>query len=391
MAESSDTSTIDEKKQESDSTTNGSYYSNIRSFVWNVFVLFILFIIYCSCSGLLLYSCKLAQSNIMPTDIHCSPYTDSKPNIQPIQTNIFTTYTDPQMSMKLKFPYSEYNSSNKILDMFHEYKNKATSNFLANYLISIIESIIQFNYSSFTTILNMLNGLPEIILVIFGPIILSFVSMFMFFVDNIYLIYLWFVNMGWFFKTNTNDSGTGKPTWEDVTFVSPFNYACAIGLIILFVVLLFFSMPLLSVLSGVSIAYCLLSGIAYEAELNGKNITSATIIQDVFKYYKTPIISVFSFFVVVSAFSKLGTIPGVFSIVTVALIYYGVISIDIFKPISKDHLSKLVSNNQAKKTCTYESAKSKQGTIYTMLFGQSGGGNITKELKNISKHLHRSK
>jgi len=389
MSESSDTSTIDEKKQESNSTTNGSYYSNIRNFVWNVFVLFILFIIYCSCSGLILYACKLAQSNIMPTDIHCSPYTDSKPNIQPIQTNIFTTYTDPQMSMKLKFPYSEYNSSNKILDMFHEYKNKATSNFLANYLISIIESIIQFNYSSFTTILNMLNGLPEIILVIFGPIILSFVSMFMFIVDNIYLIYLWFVNMGWFFKTNTNDSGTGKPTWEDVTVVSPFNYACAIGLIILFVVLFFFSMPLLSVLSGVSIAYCLLSAIAYEAELNGKNITSATIIQDVFKYYKTPIISVFSFFVVVSAFSKLGTIPGVFSIVTVALIYYGVISIDIFKPISKDHLSKMVSNNQAKKTCTYESVKSKQGGLYNMLFGQSGGGNITKELKNIGKHLHR--
>jgi hypothetical protein len=112
-------------------------------------------------------------------------------------------------------------------------------------------------------------------------------------------------------------------------------------------------------------------------------------IQDVFKYYKTPIISVFSFFVVVSAFSKLGTIPGVFSIVTVALIYYGVISIDIFKPISKDHLSKMVSNNQAKKTCTYESVKSKQGGLYNMLFGQSGGGNITKELKNIGKHLHR--
>ena len=33
--------------------------------------------------------------------------------------------------------------------------------------------------------------------------------------------------MGWFFKTNTNDSGTGNPKWEEVTFVSPFNYWCA--------------------------------------------------------------------------------------------------------------------------------------------------------------------
>ena len=235
MAESSDTSSID-KKKESKTTTKDSYYSNIGNFVFTVFILFIMFIIYYASSGLILYACKLAQSNILPTDIHCSPYTDTKPDIQPIQTNIFTTYTEPQMSMKLRFPYNEYNSSNKIIDMFNEYKNKARSNFLANYFISIIETITQFNYSSLNSILNMLNGLPEILLVIFGPIILSILTMFIFLADNIYLIYLWFVNMGWFFKTNTNDSGTGKPKWEDVTFTSPFNYACAIGLLILFAI-----------------------------------------------------------------------------------------------------------------------------------------------------------
>lgn len=389
MSESSDTSTIDEKKQDSKSKNKGSYYSNIGSFLFTVFIIFIIFIIYYSSSGLILYACKLAQSNILPTDIHCSPYTDTKPNIQPIQTNIFTTYTEPQLSMKLKFQYNEYNSSNKIIDMFNEYKNEARSNFLANYFISIIETIIQFNYSSLNTILNMLNGLPEFLLVIFGPIIVSIITMFIFLADNIYLVYLWFVNMSWFFKINTNDSGTGKPKWEDVTFVSPFNYACAIGLLILFAILFFFSMPLLSVLSFLSIVYCLFSCIFYAAEFNGNNITSATVIQDVFKYYKTPIISIFSFLVIVSAFTKLGTIPGVVSIVTVALIYFGIISIDIFKPINKEYLSKLVSNKQAKKICSYnETLQSKHGALYSMLFGQSGG-NITKELKNIGKHLHR--
>lgn len=89
-----------------------------------------MFIIYFSCSGLILYGCKLAQSNILPTNIHCSPYTDTKPNIQPIETNIFTTmFTKPQMSMKLKFPHNEYNASNKILDMFYEYKTKQVQTF----------------------------------------------------------------------------------------------------------------------------------------------------------------------------------------------------------------------------------------------------------------------
>jgi hypothetical protein len=95
--------------------------------------------------------------------------------------------------------------------------------------------------------------------------------------------------------------------------------------------------------------------------------------------------------VILSAFLKLGTIPGVFSMITLALIYFGIITIDIFKPINKEHLSNMVSYNQAKKTCSYnETVKNKHGALYNMLFGkQSGGGNITKELKHIGKHLQR--
>ena len=90
----------------------------------SIVLLFIATTIYYTGSGLILYACKLAQSNILPTDIHCSPYTDSKPNIQPIKTNIFSTGGDNPLSMKLSFPYNEYNSKNYIIDMFREYKNE---------------------------------------------------------------------------------------------------------------------------------------------------------------------------------------------------------------------------------------------------------------------------
>ena len=83
---------------------------------------------------------------LLPTEKKCYPYEDTKPDIQPVETNIFTTFTDPMLSLKLRFPYDDYNGSNKILDMFREYKNQANSYFLANYLISIIESLIHFNY-----------------------------------------------------------------------------------------------------------------------------------------------------------------------------------------------------------------------------------------------------
>jgi hypothetical protein len=326
----------------------------------------------------------------LPTDVHCSPYTDSKPNIQPIKTNIFTTGGDSPLSMKLSFPYNEYNSKNYILDMFREYKNEPKSNFLANYFISMIETIIQFNYAAFNKILDMLNGLPETILVVFGPIIVAFISTLLFIADHIYLLYLWFAQMGWFFKTNTNDSGTGKPSWEDVTITSPFYYWCAICLVILFFILFFFSLPLISILAALSMSWCMFSCVMYKAEMGGKIISALPIIKDTFKYYKTIIMSIISLFVVVNAFSLLGPIPGIFAMLTLALIYFGIISIDLFNPSAKENLTPVVSDTQAKKVCTFkEPIKEKHGLLYSWIFGQKGG-NITKEIKEIGKKLSRN-
>jgi len=391
MSESSDTSAIDEKKkEESNSSDKGDYLKNIGSFMTSVVVMFIAITVYYTGSGLVLYACKLAQSNILPTDIHCSPYTDLKPDIQPIKTNIFTTGGDSPLSMKLSFPYNEYNSKNYIIDMFREYKNEPKSNFLANYFISMIESVIHFNYSIFNKILDMLNGLPEFLLVIFGPAIAAFMTTIIFILDHVYLIYLWFAQMGWFFKTNSNDTGTGNPKWEDVTFVSPFNYWCAIGLVILFAILFFFALPVISILAAFSISWCIFSCIMYKAEMGDKIISALPIIKDTFKYYKTLIMSILSFFVIVSAFSKLGTLPGIFSILTLALIYFGIISIDLFNSSGKNNLSPVVSDNQAKKTCSFkEPPKEKHGLLYGLLFGQKGG-NITKEIKAIGKKLSRN-
>lgn len=391
MTVKNDKSAIEDKKNASLQSNTSDYLTNLGNFVWTVVVLFIIIAIYYSASGILLYACKLGQSNILPTDANCFPYEETKPNIQSIKMNIFNTFTDPPLSMKINFPYDEYNSSNKILDMFREYKNEPNSHFLVNYFISIMEGVIQLNYSLFNTVLNMMNNLPEMLIVLFGPIIISIISTMIFLFDHVYLIYLWFANMGWFFKTNANSSNTGKPNWETVTILSWFNYFSAICLVVLFFCLFFFSLPFLSVLAGLSISWCMLSSIAYKGEMNGKVVTVVDIIQSVFKYYKLPIMTILSFFVIVSAFTRLGTIPGVFSIITLALIYYGIISIDIFNSISKEQLTALVSYNQAKKTCDYkEIPREKHGLLYNLIFGQKGG-NITKELKKISKNISQTK
>jgi len=386
MTDSSDTPIIDEKKDNSNKSIESA---NFGKFFLTISILFIMILFYYTCSGLLLFACKLGQSNILPTNIHCLPYNEGKINIQPIESNIFSTYTEPSLSIKINFPYDKFNATNKILDLFRIYKNEPKSNFLINYFISIMEDIILFNYSSFNTILNGLNSLPEFFLVLFGPIIISILSIIIFIVDLFYLIYLWFAKMSWFFKKNTNTGNTGTPNWVDISFfdIFNFNYLIAICLVFLFIFLFLFSLPLLNIIASLSIIWCFISCITYKAEMNKKVISSLNIIQDLFKYYKVLIMGIFSFLVISTAFSTLGVVQGIFSLVTVILIYFGLIGINIFKPNMRENLTPLVSLEQAKKTCNYiNSSKEKHGLLYQLIFGQKGG-NISQELKKISKKL----
>jgi hypothetical protein len=390
MSDTSDTSAIDAKNEDTNLTTSGGLASNLQKFIISVITIILVIVIYFSCSGLILFGCKLGQSNILPTEEKCYPYSDTKPEIQQVQTNIFTTFSDPQMSLKMSFPYNEFNSANKVLDLFRSYKEEHDSNFMANYFISIIESLIVGNYAAINYVLNMMNGVPEIVILLFGPFIISFISTIIFLYDHLYIMYLWFANMGWFFNKNVNNDVNHKPVWEEVTIINPIDYWCAILLVILFCILFWGLLATLPVLPFLTMSWCLFTCIVYEAQMGVKSITSLTIIKDLFKYYKVTFMSIISFFVIVTAFSNLGAISGVFSIIILALIYYGIITINLFKPNSEDGLSALTSYKQAKKTCNYLSkngAKENHGLLYDLMFGQSGGSNITKELKNIGKKI----
>ena len=393
MAETSDTSAIDEKKETNKTNkTNKKNTStnNIVSFVFKVFVLFLIVLAYFGWSGLILYMCKLAQSNILPTNERCFPYTDKKlTQINEIETNIFPTTSEESktpLSMKMRFPYAgntkegKYNEGNQLIDILRKYKNRGDSNFIANYLISIIEPIISFNYTSFTYVFNMLNGFPELFVVVFGPIIVGIITGILFACDWFYSIWLWFVNMSWFFKTNENETGTGKPQWVDVTLISPFNYGSAIGLIILFSILFFLIGigGLLPVLSFVLVAYCLLSCLSYKSIFNNEKSNAFTILLSVLKYYKNIVMLIFCIFVLSLVFSMFGTYSGVISMAIIGLIYSGMlIHSDIFKSKHQENLTPLVSYEKATKNCIENEPK--QDTWF------GNGGSFIKQLKKFSK------
>lgn len=390
MSDSNDTSAIDNKKnQDSSPDSAESYLSKVTGFLYSVVLIFIIILLYFTSSSLILFVCKLAQANILPTEPKCAPYSSSKASINPspIQTNIFTTFTDPEMSMKLEIPYDEYNSKHKIIDMFREYKENSSSNFLANYFISITETLMQFDYSMINTIMNFFNSLPEALIVGLGPIFVAFLFSFGVLLNGLYFIYLWFSNMYWFFKTNTNVSGEGNPEWEDVTLMSPVNWSLGVGLVILFAILFIVGLPFVSFIPFATIFLSVLSCLFYKGKMNGKTVTSFSMITEILKHYKLSFVITISIFIVLLAFSKLGAVPGIFSIITVGLIYWGVIGIDIFYPVKETNLSQSVSYEQAVKKCPVINKNAeKHGFLYNLVFGQKGG-NIAKQLKKIGKNL----
>lgn len=390
MSSTSDTPNIDEKKTESTTDNKNNTFDKLSSFIISIltslFILFIAIII----GTIVLYACKIGQSNILPTNMDCFPYTSSPtPEIQQIPINIFISYIFSSNSEKIEFPFEKNNKKNTFIDTLRYFKERSNASFLTAYFISILEGALSFNYSALNTFFNYLNNIPEILIFFIGPALTFLYTLLLFCITTFYVMFLWFSQMYWFFKSNSNTSVDGKPKWNDVTFFEPMNYCIGVFLVILFILLFWLSIWVFPIISSVSINWCIFSLLGYTGIMNGKSVSFFNILQDVFKYYKGSISSIISFIVVLSSFSHLGTISGVFSLLTVALIYFGIFPIDLFQSKIPEAVSKLVSYEQAKKTCKIPPLPH-HGLLYRLIYGQSGGKQFMNEIKNIGKKLKQN-
>ena len=72
--------------------------NTISNYILSLLIIILGVVSYFFLSGLILYASKVAQSNILPTNENCMPFTNESPEIPEIFTNIFTTYTSPKLS-----------------------------------------------------------------------------------------------------------------------------------------------------------------------------------------------------------------------------------------------------------------------------------------------------
>ena len=292
-----DTQELDKKKEINNSSSSSSVNKTIKntwSFLISLLTTVLLIVGYFIFGSVVLYECKLAQSNILPTSLECYPYTETLPEIQKILTNIFITNTEPQESVKLSFPFDKYNSKNVILDIFRKYKEQPQTNFLLIYIISILEGLINYSNNALTSFFNLLNGSPEICIILFGPILTTMYFVLAPIVGFFVFIYYYFSEMKWFFKENTDVSGSNNSIWGELNLPDPNRYGTALllvfGFFIVFWGLLFTVIPFLSI----AIFYLsLFMTFGYKGEIDNKKATIFTIMQEMFKYYKVTITVIF--------------------------------------------------------------------------------------------------
>ena len=254
--------------------------------------------------------------------------------------------------------------------------------------MSIFQSGLTLNYIMYNVFFNLLNQLPEFLILIFGPFLFSIFITLLTLVDFINVLVNWFIQMKWFFKRNKNDKLEGVPEWSDVTWLQPMEYFISICMCGFFIFLGFILLPILiPILSIIYIIITIFSLNSYRGILNGEEIGIFGIITKLIVYYKVPITSFIALIVTLIAYNILGSTSGIFCFLTVILIYFGVIHLNLFESVPEKFLSPMVSSVQANKTCS-------AGVI------QEGGKKRTHEnigstksfnakLKQISKQLSR--
>lgn len=388
MSSTNDTSAIDEKKDE-DTEFEDNFGKDIGKFLISLLAIVAILCLNFSMGGCVLYGSKIGQANVLPTDENCMPYeSNGTQSTKEIQINIFeTTIKGQTLSQKISFP-SEKNNKFTILDMLREYKQKSNSNSLINYFISIIEGLFVFNFSSLNTFFNLLNQIPESLIIIFGPTILMFYTSILIFVDFFYVIYLWFYQMSWFFLVNTNTGDTGKPKWQSTLAPAKLFTGCL--LVFLFSILFWVGLlviPFIPFIAPIVMLICIFTIFSFKGVMNNNVVSVSAIIAGIFKYNKIIVASIITFFVILCAFANLGGLAGGISILVVCLIYFGIISIDIFNPINEENLSKLVSYDQVKKTCKVSKVFEMKSFINSFMPWSGGGKKLTREIKKIGTKL----
>lgn len=367
---SSDTPDLDAKKSDSGSSGATIRPANIKNFVIALIILIIVVIIYFCMSGVNLYLSKLAQANILPTDIHCAPYVSTATaSIANVTSNIFGPFSgQPDTgrgnsdTMHIHFTAPADPTHHVLIAPLRKICESQTSHFLAVYFADLLKSMLCFNTGAMNMYYNMLNYIPESMAVAISPAITTIFIILLMIVNMPYFVYTWFKSMSAFFRSSNGNTASAADFKETIDLISaPVDALIAWGFVILFIFILFLVIAVAPLFNfGVIVATWMAALGGYDAtyiDRGGHTTIAATVWQvvtDTFKYHKTLISWIFTLLYTLVTFTNLGTVAAIITIVLVIILWVSR-AMDFYNTTAPNdiYLGPAIRGvKQAEKTCT---------------------------------------
>jgi hypothetical protein len=239
----SDTSAIDDKSGSSDSQTDNEKLKKFGQYISTI----LLPLIYCVFSGLVLFSCKVGQTKMLPTESDCFPFTNDNGTFNPsdadgVTLDISTSggWLSPTMSEKIHFDLKN-NNDFQLLDNLLSYKKDPKTSAFENYASSVVLNSWLFQLRSVAKFFSFLNQTPEIFIVIAGPAI-TFLVMFIAIIPIGFFIALYSIlsQVNLLFKIHSDREG-GKDKDGDVLWESTSIFNVTGLITVSFLTFLFFT------------------------------------------------------------------------------------------------------------------------------------------------------
>jgi hypothetical protein len=306
-----------------------------------------------------LWTSKIAQANILPSDFRGAPYTDLPPIIDSIMTQVnFFKLDGEDYSTKLLFQYlyipdksandsKQINSQFTLLNSLREFNESPTITGTTMYFIYIIESLFCLNYTMINMFFSFFNSFYEWALVLFGGYLLIFVFAINFILSNLVFIYIFFAGIfSWVWKLNKpqvvlqDGEKFSKPNfvqnWVYITLMSmPFTWLFTL-IETIFLVNLFGAFFILGNMAvfPIIIVYCLLSASfiiakVIEGSKVGENYTFLSLYVNKMRYMITPVFIIMSIYVIIGAKAYLGSTERNAAIVAVVIVLLTLMNIPI--------------------------------------------------------------
>ena len=280
----SDDSAIDRARNKEAAQKKEINWSGLGKDVLNFLLkLIIIFLI----GSRVVFACKVAQANILPTDLDCMPYTpasndEESPKYETTtpEANIDISYVynaDQEgykaYATKIAFEINEFSRKNYLLDKLRNIEYNPKVDPMVKYLCVVLQNLFVFYYGITNSLFNFMNNnLNESLIILIGPYLLKYLSIFIYPVSIVVSIIFCLLNIGWLLKSNKNNDkeykhkSTTEPVWRPCDPLSSIYNFC--GTIIYLYLGFFLASALsLSPIPALISFMCLLSPLFMKAKI----------------------------------------------------------------------------------------------------------------------------